>query len=179
MQRQIAVIGSASGNFSNETINKARLLGRLLAENNFIVLNGACTGIPDIIAREAKKFNAMVIGISPAESLAEHKSKWNYPFEYFDAMIFPGINRARNFILVRSADAIIVVGGRTGTLNEFTFAFDEGKIIAVLEGTGGIADNIERILEFAGKAKKNHLIIEENPEKLIEKLKKALALVNT
>jgi len=174
MQKQIAIIGSASGNFSKKTIEKAKILGKILAEKGFIVLNGACTGLPDIVASEAKKHGALVIGISPASNFEEHKNNWKYPFSYFDAMIFPGINRARNFILVRSADAVILLGGRTGSLNEFTFAFDEGKLIAVLEGTGGIADNIKKILKFAGKKQKNKIIFNEKPEKLVELIEKHL-----
>ncbi len=60
-------------------------------------------------------------------------------------IIFTGFGyKGRNVINVRCADIVLILGGATGTLNEFTIAYDEGKIIGVLEGSGGIADHIER-----------------------------------
>jgi hypothetical protein len=46
---------------------------------------------------------------------------------------------------------VLIIGGATGTLNEFTIAYDEGKIIGVLEGSGGVADYIQKIIEICKK----------------------------
>jgi len=56
--------------------------------------------------------------------------------------------------MVRSCDATIIIAGRIGTLNEFTCAFEENEIVGVLEGSGGIADEIRKIIKVAGKGKR-------------------------
>jgi hypothetical protein len=50
---------------------------------------------------------------------------------------------------IRSCDVIIFAGGRSGTLGEFAIAYDEAKVIGVLEGTGGITEHL-KIKGFAG-----------------------------
>lgn len=56
-----------------------------------------------------------------------------------------------------------------GTLNEFTIAYEDGKPIGVLEGSGGTADLIRELL------KKPHregaeVVYDKDPKKLISKL---------
>jgi hypothetical protein len=62
------------------------------------------------------------------------------------------------------------VAGSTGTLNEFTIAFDEGKIIGVLTGTGGVADHVAEVIRFCGKQESSRIISNENPEVLVDML---------
>ena len=45
-----------------------------------------------------------------------------------------------------ASDCAIFIGGRMGTMNEFTLAFDFGKCIGLMEGTGGIVDRTIRTL---------------------------------
>jgi len=60
-------------------------------------------------------------------------------------------------------------GGATGTLNEFTIAYDEGKIIGVVEGTGGIANHIREIIDFCKKPTRGMVVFDKEPEMLIRK----------
>ena len=58
--------------------------------------------------------------------------------DYHDLIIYTGFDYSgRNLLLVRSADAVIEVCGRIGTLNEFTIAFEDQKPVGVLEHCGG------------------------------------------
>ena len=50
-------------------------------------------------------------------------------------------------INVRTCDAAIFLKGSIGTLNEFTIAVKEEKIIGVLENSGGISSKIKSFLE--------------------------------
>jgi uncharacterized protein (TIGR00725 family) len=75
--------------------------------------------------------------------------------------------KGRNVINVRSADIVMIFGGATGTLNEFTIAYDEGKIIGVLEASGGIADHIREIISFCQKACPAVVLFDSEPEKLV------------
>ena len=72
-------------------------------------------------------------------------------------------------LLTRSADAVITICGRIGTLNEFTIAFEDNKPIGVLEGTGGFADEIKHIIEL-GHRGKGKIVYDSDPKRLIEKL---------
>ncbi len=44
---------------------------------------------------------------------------------------------------IRSCDMVVIAGGRTGTLGELAIAYDEGRLIGVLTGTGGITELVE------------------------------------
>jgi len=75
----------------------------------------------------------------------------------------------RNLLLTRSSDAVIVVCGRVGTLNEFTVAFEDQKPIGVLEGSGGTADMVRDILlkSHRGMGK---VVFAKDPETLVSRL---------
>jgi uncharacterized protein (TIGR00725 family) len=77
--------------------------------------------------------------------------------------------KGRNVVNVRSADIVLIFGGATGTLNEFTIAYDEGKIIGVLEGTGGVADHIREIIDFCKKPTRGVVVFDKDPAMLIQK----------
>ncbi len=52
---------------------------------------------------------------------------------------------------IRTCDVVIFVGGRSGTLGEFAIAYDEGKVIGLLDGTGGITAHLEMIVDKINK----------------------------
>jgi hypothetical protein len=63
-------------------------------------------------------------------------------------------------------DIVLVVAGGMGTLNEFTIAIDEGKVVGVLTGTGGIADEVEGLLPHARRA--DHVFFDARPSRLLD-----------
>ena len=83
--------------------------------------------------------------------------------------------KGRNVINVRSAEVVIIFGGATGTLNEFTIAYDEGKIIGVLEGSGGVADHVREIIQFCQKPTRGLVVFDKDPEKLVDRCLEALS----
>ena len=94
----------------------------------------------------------MVIGVSPAEILHDHIHKYKFPIDVYDIIFYTGFGfKGRNVVNVSNADAIIVVSGHVGTLNEFTIAYDEGMVIGIMQGSGGIADAIRDIIKIASK----------------------------
>jgi len=104
------------------------------------------------------------IGMSPAVSEKGHVKVYHLPVDYFDIIIFTGFNYSgRNLLLTRSSDAVVFVCGRMGTLNEFTIAFEDGKPIGVLEGTGGIADRLREIVENSHRGFGN-IVYDTDPE---------------
>lgn len=139
---KFCVSGAAeTGVCSADALDKAKELGREIAARGAVLINGATTGFPYWAAIGAKDAGGFTIGISPASSEKEHAETFNLPLDYLDMIIYTGYGYSgRNLLLTRTADAVIIGCGRMGTLNEFTVAFEDGKPIGVLTGTGGTTD---------------------------------------
>ncbi|MGH7794273.1 MAG: hypothetical protein ACREQ2_05150 [Candidatus Binatia bacterium] len=147
----------------------AEELGAAIAKQECILVTGATTGLPDLVAKAFRKSGGFALGVSPAENRQEHVSRYGLPEDGADVIIYTGFGyKGRNVINVRSADIVVILGGATGTLNEFTIAYDEGKIIGVLEGSGGIADHIRDIIKFCDKPAIGKVFFESDPTKLVE-----------
>lgn len=172
---KICISGAAeTGHCAKDALEKAEQIGKIIAERNMILVTGATTGIPYWAAKGAKEAGGIVIGISPAASKAAHVKTYRLPLDYHDIIIYTGFDYSgRNLLLTRSADAIITICGRMGTLNEFTIGFEDKKIQGVLTGSGGTADMVEEIIEKA-KRGKGKVILEGNPEKLVDKVISAI-----
>lgn len=171
-------MGSAQGPAitAQENIKKAELLGEAIAKSGCILVNGACPGLPDNAASGAKRVGGFVLGISPAFSLREHVERFSSPIENYDIILYTGMGlMERDIVNIRSSDAIITIGGGIGTLNEFTVAFDEGKYIGVLTGTNGISDHISHIVDLCHRELTEKVIFDDNPERLVKRLLKAMA----
>lgn len=179
MQYKICVSGAAAGKcLGLETKKKAEQIGRAIARAGSILMTGATTGLPFFASRGAKQAGGLVFGFSPAASQSEHVRKYRLPVDYADAIIFTGAGYAgRNLILTRSSDAVIVICGRIGTLNEFTVAYEDKKVIGVLKESGGIAGELDELLAVA-KRGRQHIIFEADPQRLIRKVIKEIKRAN-
>jgi uncharacterized protein (TIGR00725 family) len=154
----------------------AQTLGAAVASAGCILVTGATTGLPDLVAKAFRRSGGFALGISPAIDRMEHQ-RLGLPEDGADAIVYTGFGyKGRNVINVRCADIVLIVGGATGTLNEFTIAYDEGKIIGVLEGSGGIADHLREVIEFCNKPApaRGLVIFDKNPERLVQKCLAAL-----
>ena len=147
------------------------MIGQEIARAGCILVNGACPGLPDEAAFGAKNVGGLTMGISPAFSEEEHTKHYKSPRENYDIILYTGMGlMERDLINIRSSDAIIILGGGIGTLNEFTVAFDDEKVIGVLTGTGGVSDHIETILEVCDRKVEDYVVFDSDPKKLIEKV---------
>lgn len=173
-QYKIAVSGAAEGQ-TEGAAEVARIVGREIAKRGHIIVTGATKGIPHLAALAAKKAGGVSIGISPASSEAEHKGKYLLPGdEAFDYVIYTKAGyTGRNLLMVRSCDAIIVINGRIGTLNEFTCGFEENEIVGVMDGTGGISGLIREILKVANKGQRR-VFFENDPVKMVDEVIKRI-----
>jgi len=50
---------------------------------------------------------------------------------------------------------------------KFAIAFDEGKLIGVMEGAGGITEYIPELIEAFGKNTRSRVIFHSDPESLV------------
>ncbi len=170
LKYKICVSGSADTSHCPEgTTEKAYEMGKLIAEHNIVLVTGATTGIPFWSAKGAKEAGGIVIGLSPAASKLAHIKSYRLPVDFHDLIVYTGFDYAgRNLLLTRSADAVITIAGRIGTLNEFTIAFEDRKPQGVLTGTGGLSDMYPEILKTAGRGLGAGVIFESDPSKLLD-----------
>jgi len=167
----ICVSGAAAG----ETVIKSRplaeRLGKAIAKSGNIITTGATVGLPLFAARAAKQAGGMSIGFSPAASLREHVHKYRLPIGIYDFINFTGFNYVgRDVYLVQSSDALITVGGRFGSLHEFTTAIESNKPCGVLLDSGGTADVIPELIDKLELPHRSLVIMDENPENLIKRM---------
>jgi uncharacterized protein (TIGR00725 family) len=160
---------------SERILALAEQLGQIIAEKNCILITGTTNGTPDCVARAVIRCHGFTVGISPADSLAEHVSKYQLPIDSADLIIYTGFGyKGRNVINIRSSDIVIIFGGGIGTINEFTIAFDEGKIIGVLEGVGGAADTIQELMRLSHRTTGATVLTSPDPSQLIQQCLGAL-----
>jgi hypothetical protein len=173
MKYKICVSGAAETGHCNRTaLESAREMGKEIVRHNGVVLTGATIGIPYWVALGAKEEGGISIGLSPAATEKAHVKTYHLPTENFDLIIYTGFDYSgRNLLLTRSADAVVIVCGRMGTLNEFTIAFEDAKPIGVLEGTGGTADMIREIVERSHRGP-GKIVYDTDPKRLLQKLLK-------
>jgi len=120
----IGVIGQGR-DCSPELLKDAEAVGFQIAQRNSILICGGLGGVMEAACRGAKKGGGITIGVLPTN----HKSDAN---EYVDIPIVTGFGEARNIIIVRTADALIAIGGKYGTLSEIAFSLMFGKPIVGL-----------------------------------------------
>jgi predicted Rossmann-fold nucleotide-binding protein len=188
MKYKIGIFGSAEGN-TDEIIEKARELGRILGKNSdIILLTGASNGLPYAVAEQAYKIGQIEIwdfpptldqaGLTtdtPDADLSIYKKIVYVPNTYEFSADKQISRKYRNITTTATCDAGIIVSGRWGTLNEVTNLYDFGKIIGVLTGTGGIADELEALSKKISKPSRAKFVFEQNPEILTNRILKLLS----
>ncbi|MBI2806270.1 MAG: YHS domain-containing protein [Planctomycetes bacterium] len=171
MTLKIGVMGGATGRMTKRHLDVAHRVGQAIARNECILITGACPGLPLAAACGAKQEGGFVVGISPGLSLDEHIFKYQSPTEFHDVLIYTGSGlMGREVVNIRSSDMVVIIGGRSGTLGELAIAYDEGKLIGVLTGTGGISDLVADILRACKKETGSKVVYDADPEKLIKTL---------
>jgi uncharacterized protein (TIGR00725 family) len=169
--RAIGVMGSSGGELLPDTRLQAFELGRAIAEAGCTIITGACPGLPYDAARGAQAAGGLSVGISPALSRSEHVKRYQSPVDAYDAIIYTGSGlMGREVHNIHSSDIIVIITGRSGTLGEFSIAFDEGKLIGVVQGSGGIADALPELMPQLGKNTGARVIFDRDPQRLVHRL---------
>lgn len=169
---QICVSGAAKGSSVEEGKHLAGELGKALAEAGHSLMTGATIGLPNYAAEAYKAVGGkMSVGISPAASKIEHVMKYRLPVAAYDTIVYSGLNYVgRDNLLITSSDAVLSIGGRLGTLHEFTIAMETDTPIGFLQGAGGISTEIMDILHAAGNYKNKSVIFDDNAANLVNRL---------
>jgi predicted Rossmann-fold nucleotide-binding protein len=190
MTHKIGVYGSnISEGEQAETLGKE--LGEMLARYHCIVITGACSGMPYIVAQEAAQHGAEVWGFTPELDAEAQRQAYpnddiaiytrllyvppNYKELFMmtsesEALDLAGRLKYRNVISTINSDAGIIISGGWGTLNEFTNLIYDGKPIGVLTGTGGLADELPGLYPRLRKKSSSVVVFEDDPQKLVAEL---------
>lgn len=170
---QICVSGAAKGESVEQGKELAIAMGGAIAKAGHALLTGATTGLPNYAAIGYKKAGGRFsVGLSPASSKIEHVLKYRLPTKDYDSIIYTGLHYVgRDSLLISSADAVISIGGRIGTLHEFTIAMEIEKPIGFLQGAGGISEEIQKIIDLAKPlSRSSEMFFSDSPQELIAKL---------
>jgi len=141
----ISVVGS--GTASGELYEKAREVGRLVAQRGGTVVCGGLSGVMEAAARGAAEAGGMAIGILPDED----RTRAN---EHLSYSLATGMGHARNLAVVCSGDVVLAVGGEYGTLSEIGLARKVGRPVVALESWDlgehvGVASSPQEAVETA------------------------------
>ncbi len=164
---QIGVMGSAADlNYSDETLDFAKKLGRLIAESGNTLVYGAEKGYTSLsteAAKEASKKGGITVGV------AGGKSKKVFGKYRPTILINSGleIGGGREFTLVLSCDVIIAISGGSGTLTEMAVAYQAGIPIIVVDKFGGWAKELSD--RYFDDRKRLKCISVSTPEEALEK----------
>jgi hypothetical protein len=119
----IGVIGA--GKADDRTHSVAEEVGGAIARRGAILVCGGLGGVMEAAARGASSEGGLTVGILPC-------SDPDGANPYITVPIATGFGEGRNIIVVRTADALIAVGGEYGTLSEIAFALKTGKPVVGL-----------------------------------------------
>ncbi len=113
----IAVIGGSRP--SSVETKLAETVGRELAKQGAILICGGLGGVMEAACRGASSEGGITVGILPGDNR-------NTANHYVQIPIVTGIGYARNIAVVKSAQAVIAIGGSYGTLSEISHALQNG-----------------------------------------------------
>ncbi len=174
MNHSICVSGAAAGESVSGACGLAYEVGVAIAQAGHITTTGATVGVPMYAAKGAHDAGGISIGFSPATSLREHTKKYRLPIGFFNYINFTGMHYiGRDIHLVQSSDAVITVGGRMGSLHEFTTAIEAKMPCGILLGSGGLADYLPKMLEELrelGQQARGLVYFDTDPERLVKKI---------
>lgn len=142
-KRYIAVIGQGQKPddppLPDHVLDAAYRVGAAIARAGAILICGGLGGVMEAASRGATEAGGVAIGFIPGLDRAAANPYLTY--------VFPtGMGVMRNFLVVRSAHAIIMIAGGVGTLQEATIAYDHRIPVIMVKGTGGWADRLPPIL---------------------------------
>ncbi|TDX14956.1 hypothetical protein C8D74_10985 [Petrotoga sibirica] len=164
----IGVIGY-SGNIFKEPVKSLTSLcddvGRIIAENNWVLVNGGRDGIMQLVSKAVKNRGGYVIGFLPWQVEGN---------DYLDFSIKTGLDlNMRSFVLLKNVDVVVSIGGEIGTAIEILGAYFYKKPILLMKNSGGWTDRITEVL-IEGKFLDNRKLVELKQVPSIDELERVL-----
>ncbi len=114
----VAVIGGRE--VAPELLSAAEEVGRLIAEQGWVLISGGLGGVMEAASRGAANAGGTVVGILP-------QGDGHIANEFVQIPIATGMGYARNAVIAHSAEVLIAIGGSYGTLSEIAMALNLGR----------------------------------------------------
>lgn len=112
--------------------NYAYLIGKMIAKEGWILLNGGRpSGVMESSARGSKENGGITVGILPTDQA-------DWASQYIDIPIVTGMGLARNVINILSSDIIVALPGSAGTISEIALALNHGKKVILFRFDVGL-----------------------------------------
>ena len=128
---RVAVVGGAT--CTDEEAEMAEKVGSALAQEGAVLLTGGRGGVMAAASRGAWEAGGLTVGILPGLAAGEANPWVKLP-------IVTGLGEARNAVLMRTAQAVIAVGGEYGTLSEIAFALKFGRPVVGIGTWRAVSD---------------------------------------
>jgi uncharacterized protein (TIGR00725 family) len=119
----VAVVGP--GEASAQELHDAEEIGAGLAAAGAVVVTGGLGGVMEAACRGARSKRGRTLGILPGDD-RDAANGW------VEIAVATGMGELRNGLVVRSADALVAVGGGHGTLSEIALALKTGRPVVGL-----------------------------------------------
>lgn len=137
----VAVVGPGEASADEE--EAAEAVGRGLAQAGAVVVTGGLGGVMAAACRGAAGAGGLTVGLLPGDD-RDAANAW------VTVALPTGIGELRNGLVVRTADAVIAVGGAYGTLSEIALALKAGTPVVglgtwAIEGVRGAAGAAEAV----------------------------------
>jgi uncharacterized protein (TIGR00725 family) len=123
MTVQVAVIGPGD-DARPVDVDRAFEVGQLLAERGAVVVTGGLGGVMAAALEGAAAAGGITLALLPGPDRTAVAT----------VVVATGLGEARNVLVVRSADAVIAIGGSWGTLSEIALARRAGVPIVSVDG---------------------------------------------
>lgn len=120
---RVAVCGA--GICGDDLLELAESVGRGLAESGAVLICGGLGGVMEGSARGARRAGGMTIGFLPGRD-----DRNANPF--IQVPLATAMGEGRNVLVVRTAHAVIAIGGEWGTLSEVALARKVGVPVVLL-----------------------------------------------
>jgi len=115
-------------------LNLGEELGR-----RYTVFTGGRDGVMELVCKGVSNVGGLSIGVLPWDGSDAN--------EYNSLVINTGLDfQMRSFILVKSVDVVVSIGGEIGTAIEILVSYANRKPVILLRGTGGWTDRVVQTL---------------------------------
>jgi len=173
---QIAIIGYAGleeypeGTYIKpEVFEYAYQLGMLIANQGWTIVTGGKSGVMEAANKGCQEGGSISIGVV----IGDKRYTAN---KYVDVEVIPGtFNCGEEMTLITMSDAVIMLGGGIGTLQELTIAYRQSKPIFSIKGLGGWSEKLEQFTELDERDKVK-IDYSNSVEELVSKLISIIAI---
>ena len=119
MKKKICVFGGSRSGKNKQNIKSAKIVGRIIAENDFdIVFGGGENGIMGSVSETAIKYGAKTIGIIPDFLVKKDIQNKKHSKKYNTNFIITKNMHKRKQMMYEKSDAYLILPGGVGTLDE-------------------------------------------------------------